>query len=159
MSIENNKYIISWSEYQEKCDSLTKQILESDFKPDSVICLVRGGFYVGDYISRKLNVPLICMLTRSYKKGAGEQDAAGVHIAENILTLDDVGANVLLVDDLVDRGETMHQVIKWLKNKYPNINIKTAVIFQKPFSTFHTDFVQEKMLEQKWIVQPFEVEE
>jgi hypoxanthine phosphoribosyltransferase len=159
MSTENNKYIISWSEYQEKCQKLTQEILQSDFKPTAIICLVRGGFYVGDYVSRKLNVPLSCMLTRSYKKGAGEQNASGVNIADMVLTLDELGTNILLVDDLVDRGDTMHETIKWIKNKYPNVNIKTAVVFQKPNSTFLTDFVAEKMTEQKWIVQPFEVEE
>jgi len=63
------------------------------------------------------------------------------------------GKNVLLVDDLVDQGDTIATVSKYLRSHGPVV-LKTAVLFKKPWSTTEPDYFLE--IVEKWIVFPWE---
>jgi hypoxanthine phosphoribosyltransferase len=56
---------------------------------------------------------------------------------------------ILIVDDISDSGETFLEVIKKLKDKYPDKNFKSLAIFYKPSSKFKPDFYFHKTDE--WI--------
>ncbi len=63
------------------------------------------------------------------------------------------GKNVLLVDDLVDQGDTIDTVSKYLHSQGPAL-LKTAVLFKKPWSSADPDYFLE--IVDKWIVFPWE---
>ena len=75
-------------------------------------------------------------------------------------TVENLGGNLLLCDDLSDTGVTLNRSIEWLK-KYPPLkgkikSIKTAVLWKKKKSTFNPDFCAVMLKTNPWIVQPFE---
>ena len=75
-------------------------------------------------------------------------------------TVQNMGGNLLLCDDLSDTGVTLNRSIDWLK-KYPPLkgkikSIKTAVLWKKAKSTFDPDFCAVTLKDNPWIVQPFE---
>ena len=75
-------------------------------------------------------------------------------------TVQNMGGNLLLCDDLSDTGVTLNRSIDWLK-KYPPLKgkiktIKTAVLWKKAKSTFQPDFCAVLLKNNPWIVQPFE---
>ena len=75
-------------------------------------------------------------------------------------TVQNLGGNLLLCDDLSDTGVTLNRSIEWLK-KYPPLkgkikSIKTAVLWKKAKSSFTPDFCAITLKNNPWIVQPFE---
>lgn len=47
--------------------------------------------------------------------------------------------NILIVDDIVDSGETMYKVLQLIKCKYKNSDIKTLSIFYKDTAIIKPD--------------------
>ena len=47
---------------------------------------------------------------------------------------------VLLVDDIIDSGDSMVEIKRVLLEKFPQIELKTAVIFYKPKALIQPDF-------------------
>lgn len=63
------------------------------------------------------------------------------------------GKKILVVDDIVDTGETLVYVIKYLKDKGAKI-VKTCVLHYKKKSMYKPSYYGEKT--SKWIVYPWE---
>jgi len=72
------------------------------------------------------------------------------------LTEDIEGKDILLVDDLVDQGETLTSMKKYLGDMKPR-TLDSAVMFKKPWSKTDPDYYLESVTE--WVVFPFELGE
>jgi hypoxanthine phosphoribosyltransferase len=67
------------------------------------------------------------------------------------------GGRWLLVDDLVDSGATLVEVIPMLKQRHPGLDeIRSAVIWRKGASVAEPDYFIEYLPTNPWIHQPFE---
>jgi uncharacterized protein len=148
---------ISWDEYHRSIESLAAQIHQSQWGFDRIVCLARGGLRVGDILSRIFQQPLAILAASSYS-GDGQKERGKLEIANQItMTGDRLGSRILLVDDLVDSGVTLHQTIGWLKDRYPEIGqLKTAVIWYKSCSVYIPDYYVSHLPNNPWIHQPFE---
>jgi hypoxanthine phosphoribosyltransferase len=124
------------------CDSfkLAKQVHDSDFKPDFIIGVWRGGAPVGIAIQEYLDfagvdTDHIAIRTSSYTGINQQEKTVQVHgldyIVENINAHD----NVLLVDDVFDSGRSIDAIFDSLKFKtrrnMPR-NIRVACPWYKP---------------------------
>ncbi|RMD68089.1 MAG: phosphoribosyltransferase, partial [Cyanobacteria bacterium J149] len=116
-----------------------------------IISILRGGFYLGDYLSRRLNIPLSAIVAKSYS----EQNQQGNLLLGQLSCIEPPSNNVLLVDDLLDTGVTMIAVKKVLENQW-QVNVDTAVIWQKSHSQCQADYFCEITPASVWIVQPFD---
>ncbi|RMF83196.1 MAG: phosphoribosyltransferase, partial [Nitrospinota bacterium] len=56
----------------------------------------------------------------------------------------------ILVDDLVDGGETLIYAVEYLKAEYPGISLKSAVLYKKAHAKIVPDFYVEELPAQ-WI--------
>jgi hypoxanthine phosphoribosyltransferase len=74
------------------------------------------------------------------------------------LPIDIYGKNVLIVDDVVDTGDTFTVTMDYVKGKNPS-EIKSAVLHYKIRSTFVPDYWAEMQDEWKWIMYPWAVYE
>lgn len=150
-----HKLIISWEDYHQHIIELAK-LIKQDFqkhKFDQILCLARGGVPIGDALSRIFNLPLAILFTSSYKL----QKQGDIYIDNQIAKQNNqLGKNILLVDDLVDSGITLQKVAQYLKEDYQLENIKTAVIWKKESSLISPDYFV-KTVGEEWIEQPFEV--
>jgi uncharacterized protein len=146
---------VSWDEYHQSIESLAKQIHQSQWEFDRIVCLARGGLRVGDILSRIFKKPLAILATSSY---SGDRERGKLSIASQITMTDDrMGSRVLLVDDLVDSGVTLQQTTIWLRDLYPEIEqLKTAVIWYKAASNYIPDYYVSHLTGNPWIHQPFE---
>ena len=64
---------------------------------------------------------------------------------------------MLLVDDMVDSGKTIREVIEHLKTRYPAVKeIRVAVLWYKAHSVLKPDWHVEYLEDNPWIHQPFE---
>lgn len=149
---------VDWETYHQLIERLIVLVHQSGLKFDQILCLARGGLRVGDVFSRVFDLPLAVLATSSYREQAGHTQgeleiASFITMAQGTLK-----GRVLLLDDLVDSGETLVGVRDHLLRTYPSIeSIKTGVLWYKTCSKVEPDFFVEKVSANSWIHQPFEI--
>lgn len=131
--------------YFKLIDDLILKIKDSQFKPDCVVGVVRGGYIPSEAISRALKVPLVLVRASSYS----DKSKIGSPVISEFIG--NPFGKVLIVDDLVDSGETLLQVKEILKD----FNPKTAVIWTKKDDI--ADFFVKRVEPETWIEQPMEM--
>ena len=92
-----------------------------DTKYDGIIAILNGGFYLADYLSKKMNIPIYTINIKSYR----DKEQQGL----KVLYKTDVRlGNYLIVDDIYDSGRTL----KYAENSYKEhlkINNSNSKIF------------------------------
>jgi len=145
------KYV-SWPEYGNLAEALAEKIRSSGNNFDLVIGIVRGGMPVAMVVSDRLGVRIDFINVKSYF-GIGRRGAPTIL---STLTEDIRGKNVLVVDDLVDQGDTLLVVKEYLSAQGPE-RLETAVLFRKPWTKVEPDYYLEEV--DRWVVFPFELNE
>ena len=146
----------SWDKYIRLNEKLVCQVAKSGWQFDCIICLSRGGMRPGDFFSRVYDMPLAILATSSYREAKGTVQS-DLDIAECMTGLSTLKGRVLLVDDMVDSGKTIKEVVAHLKKRYPEITeIRVAVLWHKAHSVFKPDWAVEYLEDNPWIHQPFE---
>ncbi|HEY6283466.1 MAG TPA: phosphoribosyltransferase family protein [Nitrososphaerales archaeon] len=147
----NFRYI-SWSEYGNLAEALAEKVRANGKKYDLVVGIARGGIPVAMVVSDHLDVKIDFINVKSYND-IGKRTAPRIlsTLIEGVADKD-----VLLVDDLVDQGDTMAFLARYLDEQKPK-SLETAVMFKKPWSKTEPDYFLETVTE--WIVFPFELGE
>ena len=140
---------INWTEYGNLADALAEEIRALALEFDLVVGIARGGIPVAMVVSDHLDVKIDIVNVKSYS-GIGERGQPRIL---STLTESVKGKRVLLVDDLVDQGDTMEAVKAYLAAHGPT-ELKTAVLFRKPWTKTEPDYFLEVV--DKWIVFPWE---
>jgi uncharacterized protein len=140
---------VSWSQYGDLVTKLAENVAASGERFDLVIGIARGGMPVAMVIADKLGIKVDFLNVKSYTD-VGERVKPKIlsTITEKI-----ADKRVLVVDDLVDGGATMESITEYLSTQSPS-DMKTAVLFTKPWSTFTPDFSLKVV--DNWIVFPYE---
>ncbi len=147
----NFRYI-SWSEYGNLAEALAEKVRANGKHYDLVVGIARGGIPVAMVVSDHLDVKIDFVNVKSYND-------IGKRAPPRILsTLTEAieGKDVLLVDDLVDQGDTLAFMKKYLLDQKPRL-LETATMFIKPWSKVAPNYYLENVSE--WIVFPFELGE
>jgi uncharacterized protein len=148
---------VTWDEYHRLCEALALQVYDSGWRPDQILCLARGGLRVGDTLSRILDKPLAVLSTSSYRENSGTTQGKLVIGRTYTAPFDELSGRVLLVDDLVDSGVTLREVMRELPRICPAVaEWKSAVIWAKACSVIQPDYALEYLDDNPWIHQPFE---
>jgi hypoxanthine phosphoribosyltransferase len=143
---------ITWPEYGRLTEALAKKVGSSKGNFELVVGLARGGIPVSMVVSDRLGTMVDFINVKSYH---GIAKRGPPRIVSD-LTEPVKGKRVLVVDDLVDEGDTLAFVRGHLEGKGPR-SLETAVIFKKPWSKTDPDYFIEAT--EDWIVFPFEVNE
>jgi hypoxanthine phosphoribosyltransferase len=143
---------ISWAEYGDLTEALAEKVHSSGKAFDLVIGIARGGIPVAMVVSDRLGVKIDTITVKSY---SGIAERGSIRILSTP-TEDIKRKRVLLVDDLVDQGDTMIGVKGFLSEKGAKV-VETAVLFKKPWSKAHPNYFLETP--EEWIVFPFELSE
>jgi hypothetical protein len=148
---------VSWDEYNRLIEKLALKVYESGWTFDAIVCLARGGLRVGDVMSRLFDRPLGVLFTSSYREAAGTKQGS-LLIGEQLSSAAPLpGPRWLLVDDLVDSGATLVEVVPALRQRFPQVQeIRSAVIWRKGASVAQPDYCVETLPTNPWIHQPFE---
>jgi hypoxanthine phosphoribosyltransferase len=143
---------ISWHEFGVLVDRLVASLASVGEAFDLVVGVARGGLPVSMVVADRLRVPIDFVNVKSYR-GVWVRDRPRI---VSTLTEDVAGKVVLVVDDLVDEGDTLEVVLRYLKEQGPR-RIRTATLFIKPWSRFRPDYYLE--VTDYWIVFPWELGE
>ena len=128
------KYYYSYDEFVGDVKALIQKA--KSYNPDTLLAVARGGLTLGHFMAQGMDTRRLYTLNSIHYDKERKLDTLEVF---NIPNLDDA-KRVLIVDDIVDSGETMQGVLKALKNLYPNIEFKLATLFYKPSAILEADF-------------------
>lgn len=106
----------------------TKQLVEKiDWKFDAIIAIARGGLSLAQLLGEYYDLRSVYSInTIGYDDTKKLEDVK----VFNIPQLNDA-KDVLIVDDIVDSGDTIVEVIKVLNQVYPDVTFKVASLFYK----------------------------
>ena len=135
-------YRYNCNELQQDVEHLYRQLHTHRF--DTVVALARGGTMIAQLLAYRLNIrDLQLIRVQNYdndkKKGISIQGT--LDIAED--------ARILLVDDIIDSGESMHALLDYLKERHKNASFSIATVYYKKSATIQPDFTCKEATE--WI--------
>ena len=137
------KYYYSYEEFAQDCKKLSQMV--QSFEPDTLLAVARGGLTLGHFMAQALDTRRLFALNSIHYEKEKKLDTIEVF---NIPDLSSA-KNVLIIDDIVDSGDTLAEVVKVLKEQYPNCNYKVVTIFYKPTASIQADFALKEATE--WI--------
>ena len=159
------KLYVSADELLEASYQLAWRIYESDFRPDFIIAIWRGGTPVGIAVQEFFDLmgvesDHISIRTSSYI-GIGErQKTVQVYGLNYIIRQVESDNSLLMIDDVFDTGLSVQKVISDLESacKKNTPNIRVATPYYKPENNM-TDRKPDYFLYEtdKWIVFPHEL--
>lgn len=135
-----NKKFISYDEYDRLVNELTLKV--KDIDPDLILAIPRGGLAIGLHLSHHLNCPHLYT-----SKPTGEQ-CYSLRSKFN-------DGKLLIVDDVCDSGETIHEITTLFK-KYNYTNFAVATIHIKPRRIITPDIYISEVSDDNWLIYPWE---
>ena len=107
-----------------------------DFEPEILLAVARGGLTLSHLMAQAMDMRNLYTLNSIHYEGELKLDTF------NIFNIPDVShaKKVLIVDDIVDSGETMREILKVLSEKFPNVEFKLATLFYKKTAVLRPDY-------------------
>lgn len=138
--------------------NIVGQIKSSGEKFDYIVGLVRGGAIPAIYLSHalKLNVVMVHWSTRDRTDWSNESNC---WIPEDLVA----GKKILIVDDIIDGGNTITSLLEdWktsVRDIIPQENIKIAALHYNPNQTIKADFydqIVDRSEDSRWVTYEWE---
>ena len=143
--------VLSWDFTYQLLIELAEKIRKSNYRPDLILGISRGGWPPARVISDFLENPNIANIKVEFYTDVSKMSKEPI-ITQTISTPVE-GKNILLVDDVADTGKTLKLVYnKLIENNAKDI--KVATLYYKPKSIFKPDFFM--MNTKAWVVFPWE---
>jgi hypothetical protein len=148
--------LLSWEDITKLSRKVSKKIQRSNFKPDLIVGITRGGWIPSMLLSDELSIrDLLALKIEHWGITARKDKKARIKFP---LDVDLTRRKVLLVDDLTDTGESIKLAISHLKNLNAK-EIKVATLIHKSKAKFEPDFYARKVEKWKWIIFPWNLNE
>jgi xanthine phosphoribosyltransferase len=107
-----------------------------DYEPDVLLAVARGGLTLAHLMAQAMDMRNLYTLNSVHYEGELKLDTF------NVFNIPDVShaKRVLIIDDIVDSGETMEEILKILKEKFPDVEFKLATLFYKKTAVLQPDY-------------------
>jgi xanthine phosphoribosyltransferase len=138
------KTFYSFDEYKDDVNALSSSLNDHSF--DAIVCIARGGLFLGASLSEKLNIRNVQSINAILYDDTVKGESISIKNLPNLENCD----NVLVVDELVDSGTTFSETLKILSHENPNVKFTSSVIFQNNKSSFVADFYLKPL--ENWVV-------
>ena len=143
----NQEYFVSWEELHRATRELARRQLPAE-QWKGVIAVSRGGLVPGAIVARELNLRVVeSACVRSY---AHQSQAAEPELLKPISCTED-GEGFLVVDDLVDTGNTL----RFLRKMLPKA--KFITVYAKPKGLPLVDEYEADIEQNVWIHFPWDM--
>ena len=107
-------------------------VISSDYegRPLHLICILKGGVFFTCELAKRISLPLTLDFMSVSSYGAGTVSSGIVKIVKD---LDEPieGKDVLIVEDIIDSGNTLSYLIEVLKQRNPR-SIELCTLLDKP---------------------------
>jgi hypoxanthine phosphoribosyltransferase len=144
----------SWDKIYTLLLNLADAIRKSEFEPDVIVGVSRGGWLPARIMSDLLENPNLANVAAKFYVGVAE--TKGEPAIMQPVSVPVKNKKVLVVDDIADTGESLKLVNSHLKKQGAS-DINIATIYYKPWSTMIPDYCEKET--RCWIVFPWERKE
>ena len=98
-----------------------------------IIAILNGSFQFVSDLVKKIDLPLQIefMFASSYGKSTKSSGEVNIKVGKNPEVLDDPNVNLIIVEDIVDSGNTLSKLLKVMKEKN-NKSVALCALFDKP---------------------------
>ena len=152
---------VSWDDVDTYCHTIREKIVNAGEKIEAVVGLSRGGLVPATMLANWLDVRKVYVHGyHSYDETTKTRNKHGVMYQDVVYDLmkSVAGHNILIVDDLCDKGVTMKGLVNRLYKKFHEnaVNIRTAALFCKEGSAFVPDYIARPCADDNWLCFPWE---
>ncbi|MCK5474299.1 MAG: hypothetical protein KAI53_02740 [Candidatus Aenigmarchaeota archaeon] len=128
---------LSYDDFEEKIQQLYTKITEDGYNPNVIVGITRGGNIPATRLSYMFDVKEYSL---TITKDGNER------VLESEITADLTGKNVLLVEDVLETGDSLWVGEKYLENEKGAI-VKTAALYITSKTTKKPDFYLKEIKE------------
>lgn len=145
--------ITNWEYIYGRCRAVADQVKNTEFEPDVVVALARGGWFAGRCLCDFLGLDDLTSLKMEHYVGtavkSGEPEIR-YPMPEGAVEDKDV----LIIDDIADTGGSIERAYEYVTDRDPN-SVRTATVQLLGTSEFEPDYVGEHLDEWTWVVYPW----
>ena len=125
------RVLISEEEVTKRIKEVAQQIVaDYEGRPLHLICILKGGVFFTCELAKRITLPLSLDFMSVSSYGSGTKSSGVVKIVKD---LDEPieGKDVLIVEDIIDSGNTLSYLIEVLKQRNPK-SIELCTLLDKP---------------------------
>lgn len=106
------------------------------FGGEAIVFVARGGATLAHFVAMNTGIrKMYAINTRSYEG----QTKLGSPVVDELPNLTGIG-KIIVVDEIVDTGETLKTVMERLRAAYPDTEFVTASLFQRESAAVKADY-------------------
>lgn len=134
----------SFDNFTNDVRNLARQI-KSEFNPDAILGIARGGLTLAHSLSVALENKNCFSLNSVHYEDTKKLDTITISNIPDLSKFD----KILLVDDIIDSGESMVEIKRQISKIYPNLKMQVATIYYKKNALMIPEFKVAEALD--WI--------
>jgi xanthine phosphoribosyltransferase len=128
------KQYYSYEDFLKDCKTILPQIKK--YNPDAIVAIARGGLSFGHILAQGLDINDLFAINSIHYDGTTKLKSFKISNIPNLKGY----KKVLIVDDIIDSGETIVQIKKLLTKEYLYSEFKIASLFYKKTAIIQPDF-------------------
>ncbi|MGC8542601.1 MAG: phosphoribosyltransferase family protein [Vulcanisaeta sp.] len=150
--------LVSWDEISEWARILSMKIKDSGWLPDIVVAVARGGYAPARLICDYLGITdLISVQVVHWPSTAQVAERAYIKYP---LSVELSGKKVLVVDDIVDTGDSIQLAKEHIERNNKNVEVRTAALqWISTVAKFKPDYWAIEVKDWTWFVYPWNITE
>jgi len=130
---------LTWQAFGDASRELAQVIADDAFRPDLILAIARGGFFLAAALGYALAVKNLHVVNVEFYNGVGSTLDMPVMLPPVPQAVDFSQKKVLIADDVADSGRTLELVHGFVQDYVEST--RTAVIYEKPSSVIKCDYV------------------
>ncbi len=145
---------VSWDDVQSLTEEIARQILESEYMPDVIVAVSRGGFDPARILCDQLGIKRLASLQVEYYRDISETSSTPEIVFP--LNTEVPDTSILIVDDVSDTGTSLEVARDHVLERGAS-EVRVATLHVKPWTKFRPDFSASVV--ESWIIYPWETVE
>ncbi len=145
-----------WRTVDKAIQSIAMQMYESEWRPDYIVGITRGGLVPAVILSHMTNIPMHTLCVQLAAEGLEENTESNIKMAGDAIN----NKNILIIDDINRGGDALEWIINdWaLSEESLHKNVKFASLIMDPNSKVDTDYFYEELDTdvENWVNFPWE---
>lgn len=146
--------ILTYELFGQGVRELAQQVADSDFEPDILLGIARGGLVPAGALAYALDCKNLFTISVEFYTGVDSRLDVPVMLPPFLDARDLDQAKVLVVDDVADTGKTLELVHRFCAGHVAEA--RTAVLYEKPQSSIKADYAWRRT--DRWINFPWSTE-
>ena len=128
---ETVRELLSEEEVDKRIAEMAAQI-SKDYQGEQVhlLCILKGSVFFSCELAKRLTIPVSIDFMSVSSYGMDAKSSGVIKIVKD-LDEDIEGKNVLVVEDIIDSGRTLHYLLGYLGSKNPK-SLKLCTLLDKP---------------------------